>query len=128
MTGVSMNLLLALANTLFAANGPAFLIWKAVDLQHYEEMLRARAGSDHTANERLADLDGHAVFVVYRDGTGLVEAHDTVTHIIYVTSGVANLVVGGTMVDERRLAPEQLRGTSITGGETKRVAAGDVLY
>jgi hypothetical protein len=128
MTGVSMKLVLALATTLFAANAPEFLIWKAADLQHYEETLRARIGPDHTANERLPDLDGHAVFVVHRDGTGLVEAHDTVTHMIYVISGAANLVVGGTMVDERRLAPEQLRGTSIAGGDTKRVTAGDVLY
>ena len=62
------------------------------------------------------------------NGTGLAEAHDTVTHVIYVISGAANVVVGGAMVDERRLGPEQLRGSSLTGGETKRIAAGDVLY
>src|SRR3954468_4304088 len=123
-----MTVLLALATMLFAADSPVFLVWKAADLQHYEETLRTKVGPDHTANERLPDLDGHAVFVVHRDGTGLAEAHDTVTHIIYVFSGAANLVVGGRMIDQRRLAPEQLRATSIDGGETKRVAAGDVLY
>jgi mannose-6-phosphate isomerase-like protein (cupin superfamily) len=123
-----MKLLFALATMLFAANDSTFLLWKVADLQQYEAMLRARVGPDHTANERLPDLDGHGVFVVHRDGTGLAEAHDTVTHVIYVISGAANVVVGGTMVDERRLAPEQLRASSITGGDTTRIAAGDVLY
>ena len=39
-----MKLVFALATALFAANDPAFLIWKVADLQHYEEMLRAKVG------------------------------------------------------------------------------------
>src|SRR5215469_1886019 len=124
-----MKLLLLLVTVpLFAADPSTFLLWKSADLQHYERTLHAKVDQDHVANERLPDFAGHAVFVVHREGTGPVEAHDTVTHVIYVISGEADLIVGGTMANEKRLAPEQLRGTSITGGETKRVRAGDVMY
>jgi quercetin dioxygenase-like cupin family protein len=124
-----MRLLLLLASLpLFAADSADFVVWKAADLKGYEKTLHAKLDAEHTANQRLPDYEGHAVFVVHREGTGPVEAHRTIAHLIYVISGEATLVVGGTMVDEKTLEPEQIRGTSVNGGETRKVAAGDVLH
>jgi quercetin dioxygenase-like cupin family protein len=36
-------------------------------------------------------------------------------------------VTGGTMVDGKEVSPGQMRGTSITGGETHHLKKGDVI-
>jgi hypothetical protein len=121
-------LLLFVALSLFAAGPPDFVVWKAADLKGYETTLHAKLDADHTANQQLPDYEGHSVFVVHREGTGPAEGHVTIGHMIYIISGEADLVVGGTMVNEKTLAPEQLRGTSVNGGETRKVATGDVVH
>lgn len=124
-----MRLLLFFAIVSLLAAGPLdFGVWKAADLKSYEKTLHPKVDADHTANQQLADYEGHSVFVVHREGTGPAEAHVTIGHIIYVISGEADLVVGGTMVNEKTLAPEQIRGTSVNGGATEKVAAGDVVH
>jgi mannose-6-phosphate isomerase-like protein (cupin superfamily) len=125
-------LLLLIPVTIFAADPAEFVLWKAADLKGYEKTLHARLDADHAANQRLSDYDGHdeghAAFVVHREGTGPAEAHQTIAHLVYVISGEASLVVGGTMVGEKTLAPEHISGASVTGGQTTRIAAGDVLH
>jgi quercetin dioxygenase-like cupin family protein len=124
-----MKLLLLLATAPLFATGPSgFVVWKAADLKNYEKTLHAKLNQNHSANERLPDYEGVAVYVVHRDGTGLAEAHEKVAHMIYVISGEATIVVGGTMVDEKPIAPEHMSGAAVNGGETKKVAAGDVLH
>lgn len=113
---------------MFATDPADFVVWKAADLKSYEKTLHAKLDGDHSANQRLPDYGGFAVFVVHREGTGPAEAHETVAHLTYVISGEATLVVGGAMVDEKTLGPEQIRGTSVNGGEARKVAAGDVLH
>ena len=124
-----MRLLLFFAMIpLFAAEPVDFVVWKAADLKSYEKTLHAKVDADHTANQQLPDYEGHSVFVVHREGTGPAEAHVTIGHIIYIISGEADLVVGGTMVNQKTLAQEQIRGTSVEGGKTKKVAGGDVVH
>jgi hypothetical protein len=112
----------------FGAGLSDFVVWKASDLKGYEKTLHAKLGPDKTANQQLPDYEGHSVFVVHREATALAEGHPSIAHIIYVISGEADLVVGGKMVGEKIIAPEQIRGTSVDGGESKRVAAGDVIH
>jgi mannose-6-phosphate isomerase-like protein (cupin superfamily) len=122
-----MLLLLAIA-ALFGADPSGFVVWKAADLKNYEKTLHAKLSQDHSANERLPDYEGHAVFAVHREGTGLAEAHEMVAHMIYVISGEATIVVGGTMANKKATAPGHTSGGSVDGGETKKVDAGDVLH
>ena len=49
------------------------------------------------------------------------------TDVVYVVEGAATLVTGGTTVDPKETEPGQIRGTSIEGGETHELAAGDVV-
>jgi len=69
--------LLLISLRLFAAEKPGFLVWNSDDLKGYEKTLHSRLGPDHTANLRLTDINGHAVFVVHRQATAPVEFHDT---------------------------------------------------
>jgi mannose-6-phosphate isomerase-like protein (cupin superfamily) len=62
-----------------------------------------------------------------RDTPGQGEVHVRDTDIIYVLDGSATFVTGGTLVDGRTTAPDELRGPEIEGGETRRIGKGDVL-
>jgi quercetin dioxygenase-like cupin family protein len=121
-------LLLLVTVSLFAADPADFVIWKPAELRSYEKTLHAKLNADHTANQQIAEYEGQAVYVVHREGTGPPEAHTTIAHLIYVISGEATLIVGGTMVDEKAAEPEHISGASINGGATRKVAAGDVLH
>src|SRR6516165_12434520 len=114
--------------SLFAAGPSGFLVWTTGNLKNYEKTLHAKLDQNHTANERLPDLEGHNVLVVHREGTGLAEIHETAADFVYVISGEASVVVGGTMVDGKTTGPGEIRGPSVNGGETRKAAAGDVLH
>ena len=67
---------------------------------------------------------GHAS---HRDAAGMAEVHELDADIIYVLEGSATLVTGGTAENLKATAPNELRGSGIHGGETRRLAKGDVL-
>jgi mannose-6-phosphate isomerase-like protein (cupin superfamily) len=75
----------------------------------------------------LLKADGYKVMQGERTKTGEAEVHDTDTDVFYVIAGAATFVTGGTVVDGKVTAPGETRGPSIQGGETKTLAAGDVL-
>ena len=57
----------------------------------------------------------------------MAEIHTRDTDIAYVLEGSATLVTGGTAVDAKSTGPEELRGSAITGGETRQLQPGDVV-
>jgi len=69
----------------------------------------------------------YAVQMLKRTGPGQVEVHTKETDIFYVVDGEATIVTGGTMVGGKETQPNQLRGTSIDGGETYRLKKGDSI-
>lgn len=62
-----------------------------------------------------------------RDGPGIGEVHTRDTDIIYVLEGTATFITGGTLVDGKTIAPDEIRGPSIRGGEVRRITKGDVI-
>jgi uncharacterized protein GlcG (DUF336 family)/mannose-6-phosphate isomerase-like protein (cupin superfamily) len=62
-----------------------------------------------------------------RETPGMVEVHTKDTDILYVLKGTATVVTGGTMVDGKNIAPEEIRGREITGGETRKLIPGDAM-
>jgi uncharacterized protein GlcG (DUF336 family)/mannose-6-phosphate isomerase-like protein (cupin superfamily) len=75
----------------------------------------------------LIETDVYKVHASRRTEGGQAEVHDDETDVIYVVDGTATLVTGGTPVDGKVTAPGQYRAARIEGGETRRVARGDVL-
>ena len=63
----------------------------------------------------------------HRDAAGKVEVHDKETDVLYVVEGEATFVFGGQMVGGKVTSPGQWQGTDITGGETHRIAKGEVF-
>ena len=62
-----------------------------------------------------------------RVAPGVVEVHEQDTDLIYVLEGSAEFVTGGQMVGGKTIAPGEIRGTDVTGGETRVLSKGDVI-
>ncbi len=78
----------------------------------------------------LFDGEGGRNYMVHashRDAAGMAEVHQDDTDIIYVLEGTATLVTGGSVEGGSMTAPREIRGSAIRGGETRRIAKGDVL-
>lgn len=71
--------------------------------------------------------DKYMVHASHRDKAGLVEVHEQDADIIYVLEGSATLVTGGEVIGGKTIAPGEIRGTDIKGGETRTISKGDVV-
>src|ERR1043166_6504150 len=62
-----------------------------------------------------------------REGPRMVEVHTKDTDILYVLKGSATIVTGGTMVEGKNIAADEIRGREINGGETRKLVPGDAM-
>ena len=62
-----------------------------------------------------------------RDKPGVAEIHTWDTDVMYVLEGSATLVTGGTVPDRKTIAPGEIRGPVIQGGESRKIGKGDVV-
>jgi len=62
-----------------------------------------------------------------RRGTGEAEVHQKTNHVFIIVDGEATFVTGGSLVGAKQTAPDQLRGSSIQGGETRHLTKGDLI-
>jgi glc operon protein GlcG len=69
----------------------------------------------------------YAIHASRRTQPGQAEVHTLETDVIRVVSGTATFVTGGTVVDSRETAPNEIRGREIARGETRTLSAGDVV-
>jgi mannose-6-phosphate isomerase-like protein (cupin superfamily) len=71
--------------------------------------------------------DPGLIVLANRREAGPVEYHDRTNHVFIMVEGEATFITGGTMVDAKRTAPDQMRAASIEGGETHHLTKGDVI-
>jgi mannose-6-phosphate isomerase-like protein (cupin superfamily) len=119
-------LVLFLTAPLFAADPEGFAMYKASEIKaraNAAKLDEYKAGAD-----RVATWGNHGLLLVRREGDGAAETHETQVDVVTVVSGEGTLVVGGTMVDGKTTAPNEIRGKSITGGVRKPMAPGDVFH
>jgi glc operon protein GlcG len=62
-----------------------------------------------------------------RDSPGEVELHENDSDIMYVLKGSATFITGGTLLNGRKLAENEIRGTELRGGAPQTLVAGDVI-
>ena len=62
-----------------------------------------------------------------RRGAGEVEVHAKTNHVFIIVEGEAMFVTGGTLVGARDTAPDQIRASSVQGGQTHHLTKGDVI-
>jgi glc operon protein GlcG len=75
----------------------------------------------------LVNTGNYMVHASHREQDGMAEIHTLDTDLVYVLDGSAILVTGGSAPDAKVIEPNELRGTAITGGESRRVVKGDVI-
>src|SRR5438270_6658763 len=56
-----------------------------------------------------------------------VEVHRSYVDVFYIVQGSTTIITGGKMIGEEDKNPDEPRGTSIEGGETHHLSAGDVI-
>jgi glc operon protein GlcG len=74
----------------------------------------------------LVEVPGYKIHASRREKPGAAEVHLGETDTIHVLDGEATFVVGGTVVDGKTTAPEEIRGSAIDGGKTFNLKKGDV--
>ena len=124
MRNALMLVVLCLA-PLQAADPTTPVIWTAKQLSELEA--KARSSVDparHLGLDRLLD----SATLIYRDGPSEAEVHQKLADFITVRSGEGEIVIGGTIVNGKTSAPDELRGPSIEGGTRYTFSAGDALY
>ena len=75
----------------------------------------------------LVSTSEYRVNASRRNGPGQAEVHLRDTDIFYVLKGSAELVTGGEVMEPKTIAANEIRGTQIQGGDTLKIAAGDVI-
>ena len=75
----------------------------------------------------LLETAGYKVHASRRVEPGQAEIHTLDTDVIYVVEGSATLVTGGKVPDAKAIAPNELRGSKIEGGQEHHIGKGDVV-
>ena len=111
------------------AAGPAgYDHWTAEQFAAHEETLH-KGMKDGLASETLGTWGNHLLLKTRREsGSGQAEWHEKYADLIVVQSGHASIIIGGKILNGRTTAPNEIRGTSIDGGEKQLLKAGDVLH
>lgn len=119
--------LLACTAFAFSAGDPqGFNYWKSTDLKAYAKTLAPKLDAKKSANQRVGEDGSHYFLMVHREGTGDSELHETQADVFIVQSGEGTLVYGGQIADGKTTAPNEIRGSGITGGMEKPLMPGDV--
>ena len=119
--------LLASVFSYSAGDPQGFEYWKAADLKMFGKTLAPKIDAKKSANVRIGENGNHFYLMVHREGTGDSELHETQADIIVVQTGEGTLVYGGQMAGGKTTAPNEVRGSGISGGLEKPLAPGDVV-
>jgi mannose-6-phosphate isomerase-like protein (cupin superfamily) len=108
---------------------PGFEHWTPASLKNFENKMHADAATDphHFAVELLADFPNDSAMLVHRESDGQAEWHETQVDILFVQSGSATLLLGGTLVNGETVGPHEKRNGTIQGGVRRKLSAGDVV-
>ena len=75
----------------------------------------------------LINSGNYMVHASRRDAEGQVEIHTRDADIIYMLEGTTTLVTGGEIVGAKNTASDEIRGTSVRGGDARKLSKGDVI-
>src|ERR1700724_1441012 len=99
--------------------------WSAEQFATHEKALH-QGMKNGLASETLGNWGNHLLLKTRREGSsGQAELDEKPADLIVVQSGHATIIVGGKILDGTTTAPNEIRGTSIEGGERQSLQAGD---
>jgi mannose-6-phosphate isomerase-like protein (cupin superfamily) len=93
--------------------------------------LAAKAKSERKdqpiVSERILQLAPYNANLEYRASVGAAAVHEKEAEMFYVIDGTATMITGGKLVNEKRTNAENLTGSGIEGGASRKVAKGDFI-
>jgi mannose-6-phosphate isomerase-like protein (cupin superfamily) len=102
--------------------------WTAEQFAAHEEALH-KGMNNGLAGETLGNWGNHLLLKTRREASsGQAELHEKQADLMVVQSGHATMIIGGRILNSKTTAPNEIRGTSIEGGEKQSLKAGDVLH
>jgi glc operon protein GlcG len=116
--------------TLIALAGVTVLPLGAASAQSESPVLLVpndQVRADFARGVPIVETGDYKIHASRREGPGMAEIHTRDTDIAYVLQGSATLVTGGTAQETHSTGPEEIRGSGIQGGETRRLVPGDVV-
>ena len=80
------------------------------------------------SGETLTRYGNHLTMLAHREKTGSSELHEKVADFLYIIDGDATVITGGKMVNGKTTEPNEIRGSSIQGGQTQKMGVGDIIH
>jgi len=96
-------------------------------LYYGHEQVAASFAAGAVLFDGLNGARNYMIHTSHREKPGMAEVHTRDTDLIYVIDGSFTFVTGGTVVGGKTIAPDEIRGASIDGGESRRLTKGDVI-
>ena len=93
-----------------------------------DSLKKAKKPTDFYAQALISKSPQYQVINTIRDKDGQAEVHADWSDHIFVQEGEAKFVTGGTALNAAVTAPGEQRGTSIKGGSTATMKAGDYFF
>jgi glc operon protein GlcG len=110
-----------------ALNSPATPAPSANAMDAVTFIPAAKTTAAFAKGQPLIETAGYKVHASRREGPGGAEVHTRDTDVIHVLDGTAVIVTGGTVVDGKTTATDEIRGARIDGGTPQALAKGDVF-
>lgn len=118
-----------LSSTLCLAAGNGVDSYSAQQLKQMGQQMRHQAEqSGGTVAKILNKYPGSSTMLVFRDKTGQSELHQNMADVIVVLEGQGVLISGGSMVNGKTSAPNEVRGDGVQGGTRVAMKVGDILH
>jgi mannose-6-phosphate isomerase-like protein (cupin superfamily) len=89
--------------------------------------VRLAKGAQYS-DKTLARYGNHYFLVVKREETGASELHEHEADVFVIEAGQGSILTGGKIVNPHATKPGEIRGSSITGGKSHPLSAGDVIH
>ena len=132
MRAFVVSFALTLAAVTAAAQADPAAVMKTFASSTDVTALIAKAKNDRkdgqpTVSEPILRLAPYNVNLEYRTAAAPAAVHERDAELFYVIDGSGTMVTGGKLAGEKRTNADNLSGTSIESGTTRRVAKGDFV-
>jgi mannose-6-phosphate isomerase-like protein (cupin superfamily) len=114
--------------SLFAAQNPVDYFTTS-DLKQLAQKLTAQSKKEGGfAGETLTRYGNHLTMLAHRERTGSSEVHEKVNDVFVIVDGDCSLLTGGKMVNPKTTATNEIRGSGIQGGTSRKLGVGDIVH
>jgi hypothetical protein len=118
---------LAVGAPTMVLNGDKALVISSAEIKAQLDALVPQAKPTGSAGPIVVSYGNLGLMESVRTANGVGELHKNFDDLMIVEKGSATLITGGSLVDPKPCVNGEVRGTSVAGGESKKIGVGDVV-